>query len=183
MKLIGFTGKMGSGKSTAIQCIKEIQRHPVYTLKFAQPLYDMQDYIYGRIESVHRKPASFIKDRKLLQFLGTDWGRQLISPTLWTDLWKAQAQQILNNNTGLIVVADDIRFDNEAELVRSMGGHIIQVESSKSVERIDTKSGFAGHASESGVSLNNVDYILENNGTIDDLKNSLLTFNAIKALW
>lgn len=172
MKLLGFTGKMGSGKSTAIECLKEIQRLPVINIKFAQPLYDMQEMIYRRISTVYEKPAGFIKDRKLLQFLGTEWGRNTIRETLWLDIWSQSARQYENKNA--IVVCDDVRFDNEAKLIKSLGGSIVLIKSTETDNRIDTRTGIANHVSEVGVDLNLVDYIVENNDTIDDLRGSIL---------
>lgn len=55
-----------------------------------------------------------------MQTLGTEWGRDLIHPSLWTRAWMARA------GSGL-VVTDDCRFENEAEAVRRLGGHIIRV--------------------------------------------------------
>jgi dephospho-CoA kinase len=85
MKLIAFTGQMGSGKSTAVSTLREFADNPVHNIKFAQTLYDIQNYIYERIESVYKRPEDFIKDRKLLQWIGTEWGRGTISESLWVD--------------------------------------------------------------------------------------------------
>lgn len=183
LKLIAFNGGMGTGKTTAIQSIRELSWIKVTNVKFAQPLYDMQEAIYERIASVYDRPLNFIKDRKLLQWLGTEWGRESISQTLWVDLWKAKVMEVYNENPSKIIVCDDVRFDNEADAVRSLGGHVIKIISDKSFFRIDTTSGITGHKSEQGLDFKNIDYIIENNGTIEDLKASLLTFNAIKAVW
>lgn len=181
--IIGFTGSMGSGKSTAIDCIKELQHKKVYNIKFAQPLYDMQEYVYRRVSTVYERPSTFIKDRKLLQFLGTDWGRETINDTVWIDLWKQEVKSILNSTARTIITCDDVRFDNEAEAIKSMGGIVVKLESTHSAKRIDINAGITGHKSESGVKLELVDCIIENNGSIDDLRSSLLTLNSIKALW
>lgn len=181
MKLLGFTGKMGSGKSTAIQCLREIQHEPVQVVKFAGTLYEIQELIYKKIEPVYKRPENFIKDRKLLQLIGTEWGRNSVSETIWLDLWKREVEYMSENYPGTILVSDDVRFDNEADLIRSMGGSVIQIVSDK--QRTDTKAGIAGHASETGVDLNKIDYILENNGSIEDLKSSLFAFNHENGLW
>lgn len=180
MRLIGFTGKMGSGKSTAIGCLKEIQK-AVVNVKFAQPLYDIQEAIYHRIKLVYKRPDDFIKDRKLLQFLGTDWGRNSISTTIWVDLWKEDVKYCLENYRNSLIVCDDVRFNEEADAIKQLGGIVIQIESAQ--QRTDTSAGIAGHPSEQGIDLDKVDYIIDNNGTIDDLRSSLLTINAEKALW
>lgn len=176
MKIIAFTGPMGSGKSTAVKILKGLTSD-LELVKFAQPLYDIQEYVYSRVGKVYTRPENFIKDRKLLQFLGTEWGRSL-SSTLWIDLWKKEVTKV-KCLTNSIVVNDDLRFDNEAEAVKSLGGIIIKLQTSKSrIEKINT-----GHASESGIDLKYVDYLINNDGDIDDLQTELLTINDKEHLW
>lgn len=183
MKIIGFTGLMGSGKSTAIALLSELQNQPVYLIKFAQPLYDMQEFIYNRITLAHKRDEFFVKDRKLLQWLGTEWGRDTIHKDLWTTIWLEEIKFAQENYPNCIIVSDDVRFDNEVQVLKQVGGHLIKIESNKNEERIDTKAGIAGHTSETGIDLNSVDFILENNGTLDDLKTALLTLNTKLLIW
>lgn len=180
-RLIAFCGVMGSGKSTAIKCLKDIQHAPITLHKFAQTLYDIQEDIYWRISPVHTRPDDFVKDRKLLQWLGTEWGRETIDKDLWTKLWFRNVKTILEEYPNYFVVCDDLRFDNEAVLVKNLGGIIIKIDSDKANQRIDTN--LSGHKSESGVNLSYIDYIIENNGSIDDLKTSLLSINEKESLW
>lgn len=170
MKIIGFNGTMGAGKSTAIQCLKDCLDNDysasnVKLVKFAQPLYDIQEMVYRRIESVYARPHSFIKDRKLLQWLGTDWGRDGISQTLWADLWKSDALGAAKKNPHIIIVCDDVRFDNEAQTIKSLGGSIVKIYSNQTQKRIDISSGIAYHASEAGIRKELIDLEVDNNGT------------------
>lgn len=183
MKLIGFTGKMGVGKSTAINCIRDFQDNSVKLVKFAQPLYDIQEYIYNRISTVHERNSTFTKDRKLLQWLGTDWGRDGISQTLWVDLWEHEVKRLHQTQPSAVIVCDDLRFDNEAEIIKKLGGTIIKLESDASGNRIDITSGIVNHASESGINSKYVDGTIHNNGTIEDLKSALYRFNETHKAW
>lgn len=167
-RLVCFTGKMGVGKSEAI---KLLNSSDTVLVKFAQPLYDMQEYIYNRISSVYARPESFIKDRKLLQWLGTEWGRDTISQTLWVDLWKAEVTK--NLSRGKLVVCDDVRFDNEAQAVKSLGGLTIKIISDKTDKRIDTQSGINNHSSEAGIHYSYIDAMVENNGTLEEFQAKL----------
>ena len=171
MKIIGFHGKMGVGKSAAIEQLKGLISQPLALIKFAQPLYDMQEFIYTRICGVYTRPADFKKDRKLLQWIGTEWGRGQISQTLWIDLWRAEAERA--TASGRLVVCDDVRFDNEAEVIKRMGGIVVEIQSERASERINTAAGIAGHASEAGIRRELVAAIIENDGTIEDLKDSV----------
>jgi hypothetical protein len=169
--IIGLTGGMGVGKSTAYQIIKDHFRD-VELIKFAGPLYDMQEMIYRRIAAVHKRPETFVKDRKLLQWLGTNWGRDTISETLWVDLWKAEAEQL--QRYGIHVVCDDVRFDNEADAIHAMGGIVIKITADTATSRITTANGIANHASEAGLSANKIDFSIANNGTLAQYEKDLL---------
>lgn len=182
MKLVGFSGSMGVGKSTAIQLLKELTHDGVLNVKFAQPLYDIQEYIYRRVSSVHTPPQGFVKDRKLLQWLGTNWGRETVGEHIWTDLWRAQVSQVHKDYPRALIVCDDVRFNNEAQLVRSLGGVVVRMESNTSSRNI-SGNGISKHASENGVDNSVIDAIIENNGTVEDLKLSLLTLNDTLGIW
>jgi hypothetical protein len=187
IKIVTFTGRMGVGKSTAIQILDEIPNTALYNVKFAEPLYRMQEEIYNIISSVYKRPADFVKDRKLLQWLGTEWGRGTISESLWIDIWKSEVKDLVMDEGSLdkyftvgggesntIITCDDVRFDNEAEAVKSLGGIIIQLTSNKTDQRINTTNGISGHASEKGVDKKYIDYTIENNGTMEELRDKLL---------
>jgi hypothetical protein len=154
--IIGLTGKMGVGKSTAAEVIKHYVKSrldkEVALVKFAQPLYDMQEYIYQRISSIYTRDTSFVKDRRLLQWLGTEWGRNSISKSLWCDLWEAEAAKQVEQ--GKVVICDDVRFENEAERFINPSTRLICITSNTTQDRIDTKAGLANHESEVGLENN-----------------------------
>lgn len=178
MRIIGFNGTMGVGKSTAVGLLEQYLiatfEQGSTLIKFAQPLYDIQEFIYERIYDVYERPETFVKDRKLLQWLGTDWGRGTISDTLWVDLWKARALRATSFNS--VVICDDVRFNNEAATIKEMGGIVVKLTSNRADDRIDTKSGIVSHASEAGISDKYVDFIIENNGTLHEFETSLCKF-------
>lgn len=169
--IIGLTGGMGVGKSTAVDILREHLRN-IEVVKFAAPLYDMQEMIYRRIAQVYARPPEFVKDRKLLQWLGTDWGRDTISKTLWVDIWKAEAA--LNLAYGNVVICDDVRFDNEADAIKSMGGIIIKITSNNAIQRITTANGITGHASENGISPEKIDFTIANDGLLVQYEKDLM---------
>lgn len=59
------------------------------------------------------------------------------------------------------IVITDMRFPNEEDMIKSYGGHIIRI----------SRPGFDsdGHRSESSIDLIDYDYLIENNGTIEQL--------------
>jgi len=173
--IIGLTGTMGAGKSAAANLLKEVFfNRPVKIIKFASPLYDMQEYIYRRISKVYTRPNHFVKDRTLLQWLGTDWGRATVGTSIWVDLWKAEATDFLNNNTNGIVICDDVRFNNEGEAMKALGAILIKVVSKESNERNTGPNAIAGHASEAGIDASLLTDTVSNDSTLANLEQDLL---------
>lgn len=96
--------------------------------------------------------------RQLMQTLGTEWGRDLVNPNVWVILAHDQL-----NMRGAGMVITDMRFDNEAKWVRSVGGQVIHI------SRKDAPSVNA-HSSESGVQRAPEDLEVANDGSIADLQ-------------
>jgi hypothetical protein len=168
--IIGFSGGMGVGKSTAVKILSGLlyrasSCRPPHLIKFAQPLYDIQEYAYDRIEGAYKRPDTFIKDRKLLQWLGTEWGRDTLSKSLWVDVWKTDAEIAIAK--GYTVICDDVRFDNEAQAIKDLGGHILSITSNKVAERINV-TGIIGHASEAGIHNGFIDKVITNDASYDE---------------
>lgn len=110
--------------------------------------------------------------RKILQLLGTEGGRMVIHPNIWVNAAMA------GYNEDCLWYFTDMRFPNELNAVVSRGGVTIRL------ERGDGNTG--DHPSE--VSLDNYldkfDYVIDNNGEIEDLYDQIVKimhdFNLIK---
>lgn len=63
--------------------------------------------------------------RRLMQIMGTDVGRNLFDPDLWVRLAKRKLESTLSVGD---VVITDVRFPNEARLVRGYGGLLVRIE-------------------------------------------------------
>lgn len=63
--------------------------------------------------------------RYAMQTLGEEWGRKMVNPDLWANVWKYRAQQLHDMNQPVVV--DDLRFRNEAKAVLDLGGIIIYI--------------------------------------------------------
>lgn len=160
--IVGFAGKKQSGKSTAAESLAKAG----YTrYSFAYPLRAMADHMlkllgfdYADRCEIHADKEGLIQPlgvsiRHVLQTLGTEWGRQLIHP----DLWVMCAEHYLNSVDDDVVI-DDVRFENEASLIRRMHGVVIHL---RRPGLIDNDA----HASEAGIEMHADDVIVYNHGS------------------
>lgn len=135
-RLIGlYSPAPNSGKTTVASYLTE---HGYYRASFAAPLKRMlRTFLihlgYGPEQIDHYLDAGKeelipnirITPRQLLQTLGTEWGRTCVHSDVWLQTWQVTATRYLDS--GVPVVCDDIRFPNEAELIRSLGGELWHV--------------------------------------------------------
>ncbi|MBP2147908.1 deoxynucleotide monophosphate kinase [Xanthobacter flavus] len=144
--IIGFAGRAGAGKTTAAQHL--VQHHRFERVRIAGPLKAMMRALGCTEEEVDgaRKelPCDLLggrTPRQAMQWLGTEWGRDMIAPDLWTRAWEYAAAGKPR------VVVDDVRFPNEVEAVRRLGGVVIRLVAPGEVA---LEAASAGHVSELG---------------------------------
>lgn len=108
--------------------------------------------------------------RRLLQVMGTEVIRYR-DPDFWVRTLHKRLRD-LEAETGVagLWVVPDIRYDNEAEWIKSLGGTVIQV------VRPGIDDGDS-HASEAGISSEFLDATVLNDGGVDDL------FRGLDGLW
>lgn len=170
--LIGLAGPARSGKSTAAEHL--VGTYLLEHYAFADPLRD------GLMAIFNLDPTDFEGDRKeqplawldrsprqLMQSMGTEWARNTVHPDVWVKLAE-QNLDYMTNALGAVIgfVVSDVRFENEAHLIRRRGGTVIHI------GRNDAKPVNA-HISEAGVTVRQDDLILRNNGTVDEFLRSL----------
>ena len=154
--IVAFCGEIGVGKSTLAHDLADSTGGKV--LSFADPLREMigkivnKDYLTSEmIDGIRAKDVEIpwlghpekTTGRKLLQYLGTEFGRDLIDPEIWVKVAKQRAEEYgLDRH----IFFDDLRFDNEAEMIRSLGGLVVMVKRDGFTPTADS------HASEKGIS-------------------------------
>ena len=169
--IIGISGKIGSGKDTAGQILQEYTGWEIY--KFADALKDCVCRIIGctreQLEDREFKEISLgpvwgnLTPRTILQKMGTEGGREAIYDDVWVNATFAGLDPDSDN-----MIITDMRFLNELEAVKSRGGLTI---------RINRGEGNTGdHPSETALDDANFDYVIDNNGTIEDLTISIVHF-------
>jgi hypothetical protein len=148
--IIAFTGFKESGKTSAAKAIQGVHLH------FADPVKNIAKICFGWDGNKDDR------GRKLLQIIGTDAGRAY-NPDIWVNAMK---EKIAEAGPGQTIVIDDLRFNNEAELVKGLGGIIILIK----------RDGYTsdGHASEKGIDRKYVDITINCSGTVEDLQKLVL---------
>ena len=137
-KLIALSGAAGSGKSTIAKVF--VWERGFKPVKFGACLKSMlstmllfagmgSEEIWECLEGdLKERPCRLLggkSPRHAMQTMGTEWGRSLLGPNLWVDIWR---EQVLGHfDKGHNVVVDDLRFSNEADSVRKLGGVIFKV--------------------------------------------------------
>lgn len=157
IKLIGIHGKKRAGKDTAGKLIQSITGYERID-SFADPLRKFGFMTFGITEENREEMIESIgkTGRQVLQLVGTEIGR-VISPNFWIESLKYRNS---NSDGGLIIT--DVRFDNEAEFIRNMGGRILEIQRPSLSGKADT------HASEIPISRDLVDMIVINDSTIEE---------------
>lgn len=189
-KVIGVHGRIKSGKDTVVDMMMnrfaEYIDFAVKKTSFAEPLKRVCTDILGLTqEQVHsqEQKAMFnsfwgMTNRRILQKIGTEAMRRGFHPDVWTKL----AELKVKDTPSINYIFSDVRFVNEAEMIRNCGGIIIQV-CRESVEppkglrwmlhciKQWTKGHFIlrEHISERPLPDELIDYKIDNNGTINEL--------------
>jgi hypothetical protein len=151
-------GPTGSGKTTLARQL--VKHHGAELIKIAEPLYQLQDSIYGMIGKKIKG-----RDGELLQFLGHKIEKELPQ---WLAL---QFIRKVNCSSCPIIVNDDCRL-NSYPVLRNHGFVFIHVQTSteqREVRRRDDHIAIdPAHSVERGFEGFISDYTLSNDGMLGD---------------
>lgn len=153
MNLLALCGRKFSGKSHIANWlddstvkVKGRRQELIPSIRsFASPLKDMlavlpiddiEERLYGKMKE---EPEHLVLGgqsmRHAMVTLGTEWGRNLVNPNIWIDCMKASLLKDEDEDPGKrLFIIDDLRFDNEAALVKSLGGIVIAIRSKGEAE-------------------------------------------------
>jgi hypothetical protein len=128
MRVLGLTGRRGSGKSSVAKVLADTYDFEI--LSFATPIKDMlsamgipDKYLHDPEFKEQPVPGYGKSGRYLMQTLGTEFGRHLVHPGVWVRAVKDKISKLK-----IDVVLDDVRFENEATMIHAYGGMIVRVE-------------------------------------------------------
>ena len=150
-KRIAFGCTARVGKDTACEYLQ--RKIGGITLRFSAPLYDILHYAQSR--------AGFDaeKDRKFLQWVGTEWAREK-NPNVWVDCLRRDVQRYKDDN----IFVSDLRFPNEVDALKEMGFTVVLLRRNHECH-VENSS----HASETALQDGEWwDCVIDNNGTLDE---------------
>ncbi len=189
MLVIGIAGKKRSGKDTVAQMlihcaetagIKATRRALADALK--EECAAMVSERLGGSKSIEdifvEMNTDGVKERYrlLLQWWGTEFKRGMVSDTYWVDTLREWILTNCNTDREMVLIPD-IRFPNEVEMVKQLGGIVIQVQR----PGIDTGDG---HASEKALDdFTDWDTIVLNDSDLESLTSVISKFFATLLDW
>lgn len=130
--IFGITGAKKSGKSTVAEYLYDNLTDAV-RIPFAGPLKTMlktlglsDAQLYGDDKEKEDHEILCGKtSRWAMQSLGTEWGREHIGKDIWMNAWLRQVNKYRGGRA--VILTDDVRFPNEVQVIKDLGGKIIKV--------------------------------------------------------
>lgn len=176
MLIVGLAGRARSGKNTAGAYLERAFNYRQYAM--AGPLKEMVRIGLGLnpadFETTEQKEAVIEvygrSYRHITQTIGTEWGRQLIHPDLWLIIARHRFEAMSRVGTPGVAITD-IRFENESEMVRDLGGIVVHIHSKRALVGMSAQA--AAHESEKALWIGPLDRVVDNNGTIGELEQQL----------
>lgn len=160
--ILAFSGKAGSGKSTASALVKtmlESTKRPIIQLSFASAVKEIAFMLFewdGDKTSYYLSDGSLDLHRGRGLLINIGQTMRGINPDCWVN---AVINKIEMGPSEGIFIIDDARFKNEVEHLRERGARLIRIENPLSLKGIDdaTENDLDG--------ITDWDHIIENNGT------------------
>ncbi|AYA64284.1 deoxynucleotide monophosphate kinase family protein [Alteromonas sp. RKMC-009] len=167
--IIGMAGRKGSGKDFGADILQKVlieqYSKTVDTAAFADHMKRMLetglDLAPFQLEDHDAKeaedPRYGVSPRKMMQTLGTEWGRNLICD----DLWLRCMDNTISKSKADVIIITDVRFPNEAGFIRSRGGEIVHVFNLQQPDSVDL------HQSEQPLPMHGRDFVAVNDMTAE----------------
>jgi hypothetical protein len=169
--IIGLSGYARSGKDTVANVL--INQYGFERVAFADPIRDMLVFVNPILENGSRLNEE-LRDigwenlklrsevRRLLQELGMA-GREIMGNDIWIISFLKKLE-----DPNVHYVVTDVRFENEAVMIKQLGGQLWRIER-ESVGPVN------GHVSELELNTWDFDRVIHNNSTIDSLELAVKT--------
>lgn len=176
-KLIGLGGKLRSGKDAFADYL--VEHHGYVKMGMSDVLHEsamaMNPIIHVGDRDVFRyqdvtaelgyvaAKEEYPEYRAFLQRMGTEFGRNILGEHTWVGLTMSRILDQFEQGSDVVVTG--IRFPNELQMIRDIGGRSIWINRPGLV----TAEAHAQHASETGVTAEDFDIVIQNDGDLDEL--------------
>jgi hypothetical protein len=159
-KKIAFGCEARVGKDTACNFLANALPGTTRSLRFSEPLYDILYHAQDTL-GIPRQ-----KDRRFLQWIGTEWGRS-IDPDIWCKTLLAKV-----DDPSINYLVSDLRFPNELEALKKAGFTCVRIQRSN---KPTLEGDAASHPSETAL-LDHPgwDLVLDNNGSLAEFQKRVL---------
>lgn len=181
-RVVGITGRKFNGKDTTALIL--CKKYGYQQLSFAGPLKSLCQVVFGFTnEQVHGNLKETPDDnwygltpRQVLQFVGTNMFRDHMSEldqNFGQNFWLICAQKymetIWKRDPTAHFVISDVRFHNEVDFVKNLGGVVLRVKREAANSTV-----IDPHISEQLIdTFDNIDYDIKNDGTLNDLNDTI----------
>jgi len=194
--IIGFVGFIGSGKDTAADYL--VNFHGFRRDSFANTLKDAVANVFGWDRTLlegrtaearawreqvdtwwaERLGMPHLTPRWILQY----WGTEVCRQGFHDDIWIASVENKMRKTSDNIVISD-VRFPNEIKAIHNAGGIVIWVQrgdlpswhimaakaNNGDIFAAEKLKALGVHASETAWVGRDIDHVISNNSSIDDL--------------
>lgn len=166
--LIGLHGRKRVGKDTIADIL--CSRYGYSRLSFAGPIKDGLVCMFGikraQFEGAQKEqPLAQIgvSPRRLMQTLGTEWGRTLVRADLWIRLAEQSLQRMKLFTKDIVIT--DTRYEDEASWIRGIGGAVWHIH-----RQVPKNVSELPHSSEQGLAIQaHVDSLIDNSAGLEQL--------------
>lgn len=136
----------------------------VFLTEMGVPEDLIPDYLEGHLKEEPLGEYGFdqLTSRKIQQVMGTEAGRKALDTNLWVTIAGRKVRRLLDQ--GKRVVIDDMRFPNEYDQIKTVGGEVWCVFNPRVEIPVST------HPSEGLLANHAFDEALINDGTIEELE-------------
>jgi hypothetical protein len=198
--IIGIVGNIGEGKDTVAEYLES--QHNFKRESFAGTLKDAVAAVFGwdrellegktvKSREWREQPDQWWADKLNIpnltpRYVLQQWGTEVCRRSFHDDIWIASLENKLRNIDTNVVISD-CRFPNEFATIKRLGGKIVRVKRypdpdwhtyaqgafAGNIDDILMLKEFGVHESEWAWYGLEVDYIINNNSTLDDLYNKI----------
>jgi phosphomevalonate kinase len=174
MKLIGLSGKLGSGKNYIAEKIISPHFRDLYNILIIGFGDQVKNELYARDEKLTYDllyDKKTYESRNKLQQYATEHGRDKYNENMWIRGLDMQIQTFCRRSPKeCLIIICDVRFKNEAEYIKNNNGFLFRIESIFRTEQRywqessneEEYNKISKHTSETDLDNYNFNYILKN---------------------